>query len=166
MSRSVSRMASLAALALSAAGARAETDVAGVWQGRYDCAQGSTGLTLTIRHAGDTHLHALFHFYAIKSNRDVPEGCFEMSGSYAPANGKVDLSAGRWLLRPPGYVTVDLSGTADSDGRELRGTVDGPLCTSFELRRVARETRITDTNCRPEAVTSSLAGERPQLQSP
>lgn len=132
---------------------------AGAWQGRYVCGQGTTGLLLTVRAAGESDVEALFRFYPVKGNPGVPEGCFEMSGRYDPATREVSLSAGQWLLRPPGYITVDLSGTLSADGGTLSGTVHGPLCTRFELRRVPMVPRSTIPACQGYDVTVSYPAE-------
>ena len=102
------------------------------------------------------HLEALFRFYATKSNPGVPEGCFEMAGTYDPGTQEITLTAGRWRLHPPSYVTVDLSGAVSQDGRTISGTVTGPLCTRFELRRIPEVSRSATAACRGyEATVSS-----------
>jgi len=142
----------LAALLLLAAPAQA----ADTWEGTYDCAQGRTGLTLTIEPDGPG-VSALFHFYADPSHPEVPEGCFAMSGQVDQRGGRVDLAAGRWLLQPFFYVTVDLSGTINPDGTQLAGRVSGPGCSAFVLRRVAAPTRTVPAACalRPTVVSQA-----------
>jgi opacity protein-like surface antigen len=130
------------------AGASAADDVAGDWQGTYVCAQGATELTLQVEQAGGNQVTALFHFYAGAENPLVPEGCFEMSGVYDAATGRIDLGAGRWMLRPTGFVTVDLSGTVNRDGSEMTGAVAGPGCSTFSLRRVISVPRLPPLACR------------------
>lgn len=134
----------------------AQHTVAGIWEGRYSCGQGATGLMLTVRPTEGSNVEALFRFYAVKSNPGVPEGCFEMTGTYVPGTRQMDLSAGRWLLRPFGYVTVDLSGTVSADGSGMSGTVIGPLCTRFELHRGPMVPRSAAPACRSYDVTASL----------
>jgi hypothetical protein len=106
---------------------------AGDWVGTYNCAQGDTGLTLRLRASTDGTLDGLFHFWPLPQNPAAAEGCFEMRGTPTAATG-LGLAAGRWLLQPEGYVTVDLKGTLDLEGR-LQGIVGGPGCTVFTLRR-------------------------------
>jgi hypothetical protein len=91
--------------------------VLGEWVGTYTCAQGLTGLTLTIAEATLTSARALFHFYADPRNPRVPTGCFMMDGKYDPASGQLRLDGGDWLLRPGGYRVVSFEGEVDAEGR-------------------------------------------------
>jgi hypothetical protein len=118
-------------------GATAADPVEGYWSGHYACAQGVTGLTLSVTAGSGSRVHALFHFYADASNPTVPEGCFEMDGTFDPATHHMELRAGSWLLRPYGYVTVDLSGQLSSGDAIMGGKVIGPFCTWFQLRPAA-----------------------------
>ena len=125
------------------------------WEGSYDCAQGRTGLTLTVEEAGSPDsITALFNFYAVPENPGVPAGCYEMAGVLDQRTRLLDLRAGRWLLRPFNYVTVDMRGTFDADFTRLTGRIAGPGCTGFELRRVAAPTHLPPAACRPAALTS------------
>jgi len=133
--------------------ARAEDTLTGDWQGDYFCAQGATGLTLTILPGSRERLDAIFRFSALPSNPRVPDGCFEMSGTFK--DGAVSLTAGRWLLKPPGYVTVDLKGKA-TDGA-MGGTVAGPGCTTFSLHRVQSVGEGVPAPCRAPALVASSA---------
>lgn len=155
-------------LCTGAGSAQPRDSATGEWQGDYVCAQGSTGLTLSIAPAAPPRgakrstradaapVTALFRFYPVDANPSVPRGCFEMSGTVAPAARKVELTAGRWLLHPDGYVTVDLSGRISSDGTTFDGAVYGPDCTSFALRRLPGPRASGGVAaCHGEAVTAS-----------
>ncbi len=108
----------------------------GEWVGTYTCAQGLTGLTLTIAGATPTGARAMFHFYADSRNPQVPTGCFIMDGNYEPATGHLQLNGRDWLLRPSGYMFVSFDGMIDAEGREFQGVVIGPpRCTTFNLTR-------------------------------
>jgi len=110
--------------------------VLGEWVGTYTCAQGLTGLTLTLTEATPTSANALFHFYADPRNPRVPTGCFSMDGGYDPASGQLALKGGPWLLRPAGYSVVSFDGRVDAEGRHFEGVVRGPSgCTTFALAR-------------------------------
>ncbi|WP_149541057.1 hypothetical protein [Siccirubricoccus phaeus] len=131
-------LALAAGLAMAAGAAMAEPgEILGAWSGTYDCAQGLTGVTLTIAEAGRAHARALFHFYADPRNPRVPTGCFTMDGSYDAKTGALVLHGRDWLLRPSGYVVVDFLGRVDPAGREFSGRVQGPHCGSFRLERRA-----------------------------
>lgn len=136
----------MSALLLSGTGGAQETPgaddrtVLGTWVGTYTCAQGLTGLTLTIAEATPTRARALFHFYADPRNPRVPTGCFTMDGHYDPGSSRLRLNGQDWLLRPGGYQVVSFDGTVDAEGRRFEGTVTGkraPLagCTLFHLAR-------------------------------
>ncbi|WP_181872871.1 OmpA family protein [Billgrantia montanilacus] len=110
--------------------------VMGEWVGTYTCAQGLTGLTLTIAEATPTSARAMFHFYADPRNPQVPTGCFTMEGNYDPVSSRLQLSGHDWLLRPSGYMFVSFEGMIDAEGRNFQGLVSGPpRCTTFKLSR-------------------------------
>jgi hypothetical protein len=156
-SRCLTLFFAAALIVLIPAGASAADDVAGDWEGTYDCAQGATELTLQVEQAGGNQVTALFHFYAGAENPLVPEGCFKMSGVYDAETGRIDLGAGHWQLRPPGFVTVGLSGTVNRDGSEMIGSVAGPGCSTFSLRRLISVPRMPPRACRTGGLVASAA---------
>lgn len=109
--------------------------VLGEWVGTYVCAQGLTGITLTIAEATPTTAKALFHFYADPANPRVPTGCYTMSGAYDPETGNLSLKGEEWINRPRGYVLVHFNGQVDAEGQMFSGRVKGPSCKEFELVR-------------------------------
>lgn len=114
----------------------ASGSVLGEWVGTYTCAQGLTGLTLSIAEATPTGAQAMFHFYADPRNPNVPSGCFAMDGNYEPATGQLQLVGRDWLQRPSGYRFVSFNGNIDAEGRDFHGLVTGaPRCTTFNLTR-------------------------------
>ena len=131
-------VAVLLIMILAVAPASAQNRLAGRWQGTYYCAQGLTGVTLTIR-GTDEHAEALFHFYPVPQNPNVPIGCYSMMGYVDPATETVHLDSDDktdWILRPANYVTVNFRGRF-SDGRQrITGRVEGPACSTFTMRRV------------------------------
>jgi hypothetical protein len=129
--------------------------LAGTWLGRYTCGQGTTGLTLYVDGLPGSRVTALFHFYADASNPGVPEGCFEMNGSFNQSTRHIELRAGSWLLHPYGYVTVDLSGTMN--GGTMSGRVIGPGCATLELHPAGIRVPPDPAACRPKgSIVSSL----------
>jgi len=131
----------LAGLACVAAGGAASAEdrdgsVIGHWKGTYTCAQGLTGITLTIAEATPTSARALFHFYADARNPGVPTGCFTMSGAYRPGDGTLRLRGREWIIKPPEYQTVGFYGVVDALGSAFSGNVHGPGCTRFALTRI------------------------------
>lgn len=107
--------------------------IAGTWTGTYTCAQGLTGLRLTINNSGGGALTATFVFYAVPSNPGVPSGSFAMTGTYS-ASGLV-LNQDHWINEPSGYSMVDLVAPPPT-GNTLQGTVQAVGgCTSFSVSR-------------------------------
>ena len=131
----------------------------GVWEGTYSCAQGNTGLSLFVSGQADGRLRTVFYFYPTPDNPMVPVGCFGMSGTYDATTGEAHFTAGQWILRPPGFVTVDLAGTVDARLTRMSGDVDGPGCDTFSLRHVAAASRPAPAACRPAPdVMASIGG--------
>jgi len=146
----------IALMAMLAAPVRAqETSVAllGNWQGTYICAQGKTGLTLTIDRQDGSTFSGVFQFYPLRENITVPEGCFTVSG-HIRSGGTLDIAGSKWIKRPAGYIIVDLHGRVGQGGTNMAGTVATPgygrLCSRFELTRTTAEP-APDGACRVEA---------------
>ncbi|MBR2814475.1 MAG: hypothetical protein IKE60_07470 [Reyranella sp.] len=127
---------SVLAAPLSAQSMKEAADWSGTWSGRYVCAQGTTGLALTIQRGEANAVVAHFSFYALPENPQAASGQFTMRGRVDAADpDRLHLVAGQWLQRPAGYVTVDLDGRFNSESGEYRGRVGGPGCSGFVLRR-------------------------------
>lgn len=103
-------------------------EIAGEWVGSYTCAQGDTGLTLTVENTGRTE----FEFYSIRTNVTPESGRFEMQASVV--GDRVEFDRVRWLEQPAGYLMVDLVAT-DIEDDTMRGTVDGAGCSTFRVSR-------------------------------
>ena len=97
-----------------AAYAAKQIGLLGAWSGEYICNQGLTGMTLLITRV-EPDIRAVFAFYELAENPGVPDGCFEMAGSFDPSTGRLDFAAGRWIHRPEQYFTVDLEGRAERE---------------------------------------------------
>lgn len=108
---------------------------AGTWEGQYGCTQGLTGLTLTIEPGEGGNVTAVFEFYAVEENPDVPSGSYRMAGTYA--DGRLQLEGVEWIEQPPGYVMVGYVSNTDLgiDPNRIFGTVEGSGCNIFEMRR-------------------------------
>lgn len=159
MARSITTLA-LAFTAILAAPVRAQdtsTALTGNWQGTYTCAQGKTGLTLTIDRQDGSTFSGVFQFYPVRENITVPEGCFTVSGRLR-SGGALDIIGAKWIKRPDGYITVDLHGRVGQGGTNMSGTVETPgygkLCSRFDLIRATTKPSIDDA-CRIEAPTVS-----------
>ncbi len=119
----------------SAASARAEAgaSVDGVWAGTYVCNQGTTGVQLSISGSSGGTVMAKVNFFPVASNPGVPDGSYEMVGSYSAAQGLV-LNPDYWISQPPGYQMVGLTAAAPR-GNSMTGEVQGANCTTFAVRR-------------------------------
>jgi hypothetical protein len=113
--------------------------LAGTWRGAYTCAQGVTGLTLTLE-TGPEGVTALFDFYAVPENPQVPSGRFKMAGYYDSIARVLVLQPLEWIVQPPGYLTVGLRAHVDLEwGVMLGSMITTYSCTWVRLRR-GRET--------------------------
>ena len=126
-------------------------EAGGTWRGRYICNQGLTRLTLTVTPSEAGTVQAVFRVYPVEGNPGVADGCFAMSG--ALSGDQLHLEARSWLYRPPGYVTVDLTGTVNPADMSLTGSIIGPNCTTFSLSRVSSDP--DPEMCRPKRVPVS-----------
>jgi hypothetical protein len=114
------------------------SDPVGAWSGTYTCYQGETALDLVLYRDAKHRLHGEFHFSAVPSNPDVPEGCYTMNGAFDTTTGALTLRPAHWLLRPENYLMVGLEGTVLADGTAIEGVIAPPVpgCTRFEARSV------------------------------
>lgn len=104
--------------------------IAGVWVGSYTCAQGETGLKLTIEATGRTE----FAFYPLPAHPGAKTGSYEMRASYD--GDRVEFDQVRWIDRPKDYGMVDLTATQVKPST-MSGKVEASGCTTFrvELQR-------------------------------
>ncbi len=105
-----------------------KTPYDGVWTGTYTCAQGDTGLRLSI-----DGIDAVFAFFAVPSNPRVPDGKFAMTFDVA---AKTFTQRG-WLEQPGGFLMVDFVAGEELSARRIAGKVLGPGCTTFAVTRGA-----------------------------
>jgi hypothetical protein len=145
----------LLAVLLALSPASAQNRLAGRWQGTYYCAQGLTGVTLTIR-GTDAHAEALFHFYPVPQNPRVPIGCYTMRG-HVDSSEMVHLDSDEsdWILKPAGYVTVNFRGRFSEGRQRITGRVEGPACSTFTMNR-AEEAPPAPRECFLELPSVSL----------
>jgi hypothetical protein len=115
-----------------AAGSPAASTAAGTWTGTYTCAQGLTGLQLTIKAAAGDALRATFAFSPVPSNPSVPSGSYSMTGFIDPAG--IFLDASQWIKQPPGYDMVNIVGDLPAGhNTRLAGSIPG--CSDITLKR-------------------------------
>lgn len=157
----------LAMLGQSAAQAEGSApSLTGAWSGTYVCAQGRTGLTLTIDRQSGATFSGYFHFYPPRDNPAAREGCFSVNGD-VDVSGNVSVKAGRWITQPDGYVTVDLGGTLQGDGMSGNVTIEPPYgeapwfatCRTFRLVRESERASISEV-CRRNDLQARVMGAR------
>ncbi|MFL6145847.1 MAG: hypothetical protein ACJ72N_28770 [Labedaea sp.] len=110
--------------------------LAGTWEGEYTCAQGNTGLTLTIKAPQNAVLPTVFAFFPLPGNATAKKGSYSMVGSLSPS-GQLRFTQERWIEQPTGYVMVDLTVTSPVEAgvSQLSGDVLDPACKGFSVRR-------------------------------
>jgi hypothetical protein len=111
--------------------------ISGDWEGTYGCSQGVTGLDLRVEVSASGKLTVFADFYPVLSNPSVPSGSILATGSY---NAKgVTITPVKWLVEPPGYEMVGLSGaTPGAKGvNTFRGSISNSACGTFLLHRPA-----------------------------
>lgn len=112
--------------------------LAGLWSGTYVCNQGNTELDLILTDLSKGLVWGIFSFHAPPENPTVPSGQFFMAGRYDPHSGEIELVPGEWIVQPPGYSTVGLTGQvtvpAGPEATEISGAVIFDGCTAFEVR--------------------------------
>jgi hypothetical protein len=112
------------------------------WAGRYTCAQGVTGLRLTLEgncNGVSCSFSALFEFAPLPENPNVAHGSYHMTGEgHANAQGELELSLTptQWVDQPANYMMVGLSVTADAQQQQMRGRMNNPSCSDISLSRV------------------------------
>ena len=111
--------------------------IAGTWDGTYKCAQGSTGLHLTVDAiSASGAVTAVFGFFSLPPGSNVFSGSFTMQGTFDPTSGRAVFQPSGWLSQPDGFVSVGLDGTLECANMRFRGSVTGGfLCSSFDLYR-------------------------------
>ena len=102
-----------------------------VWKGSYICSQGPTDLTLRIQSADDSRVDVVFDF---SHGPTGAYGAYRMSGTYDPSTRGLRLTAGSWIRQPPGYMSVDMSGTVDEKRTVFTGKILNSSCSDFEVR--------------------------------
>jgi hypothetical protein len=107
--------------------------VSGTWLGSYSCAQGQTGLRLTIQNPQGNLLTATFAFFPLARNAATASGSFAMTGNYE--GNRVILEQAHWINQPLGYVMVSLEGQVS--GADFSGSIFGPGCSAFMVSRAS-----------------------------
>ncbi len=104
----------------------------GVFNGTYNCGQGSTDLKLSLVVTG-TQISALFTFY-LPAGTGKQGYTYSLHGQFVPQTEKFSLVPVRWETEhPANFSMVGLDGVFDSN--TLTGTVLGSGCSTFRVER-------------------------------
>jgi tRNA A-37 threonylcarbamoyl transferase component Bud32 len=110
-------------------------EVAGRWQGRYQCQREEIGFLLNITSRDGARIAAVFEFFPLPGTLSFPRGSFNMSGEYDPRDGSIRLHSAGWIERPLGFQSHDIEGRLDSNGHTISGRVLTTGCAHFVLAR-------------------------------
>ena len=128
--------ATLSWLLLTAASAAETADLLlGEWVGTYTCAQGHTGVSLSVESASGLIYTGKVNFFALPENPGVPNGSYKVEGMFDPRSRDFVMKGVEWILRPSGYQMVDASGALSSDGTRIAGRIEFIGCTDFTMTR-------------------------------
>lgn len=111
----------------------------GLWQGRYICVQGETGLDLTITDidegylSGDLEIKATFTFYNLPGRNNSKEGSFSMLGHLNPHSFNLKLEPNSWIERPSGYKMVSIDALVNIHEEEIRGSIESGGCSAMRV---------------------------------
>ncbi len=114
------------------------------WRGSYVCDGIRTPLELTIeyvnRGVSPTRSGPALGVrarFAFGDPRDVQHsGKYIVEGAYFIAARDMQLEPVRWIVRPPGYLMVGLSGHLTDAPRAYAGRIDAGNCAGFSLHAV------------------------------
>jgi hypothetical protein len=111
-----------------------------VWEGKYICAQGVTGLHLELDTASNGVTTGIFEFYGVPENpNSVPRGSYRMRGKLTMVEAgsfALALEPDEWIVQPPGYVMVGLKAASDRERRSMTGRITNPSCGGMKVARV------------------------------
>jgi len=104
---------------------------ASIYEGRYLCAQGDTGMTLRIQEVKGRSVYGVFEFFHEPTGA---RGSFSVEGELSQS-GEITFEPLEWIVRPPRYVAVPFRVTVSDDGATLRGGVLHASCGAMEATR-------------------------------
>lgn len=155
-------VACFAALSFMPGKGHAQEALEGVWQGSYECRDGSTRATLTITPRDGTAFDGRLAFsnaaargeiaYLITSNR-----------------GRITMRAQAWIRQPPGYRMADISARLDPATGIIEGRVNAAGCRRITLHRgeasgQQQAQAQPRTSPEPQARTAQRRPSRPGAQ--
>jgi hypothetical protein len=110
-------------------------EIAGRWQGRYQCQSEEIGFALNITSRDAGRIAAVFEFFPLPGTLSFPRGSFNMSGEYDARDGSIRLHSAGWIDRPLGFQSHDIEGRVEPNGQAISGRVLTTGCAQFVLAR-------------------------------
>lgn len=118
--------------------AQAPSLVTGVYEGSYQCSNGSVKLKLAIVASGDGSARGRLTF-AQPDNMGGASGSFNLKGNYDAATGKFKLQPLNWNPPvPPGVEMLGVDGSFDARNKRVSGNMTGG-CSTFLATRNEEE---------------------------
>ena len=109
--------------------------IAGRWEGRYQCQGEEIGFSLHITNEDGNHVAAIFEFFPLPERVSFPRGSFRMVGDYNRKDGNLRLQSAAWIQRPLGFQSHNLEGQIEANGTTISGRVLTAGCAHFMLTR-------------------------------
>jgi hypothetical protein len=109
--------------------------IAGRWEGRYQCQGEEIGFSLHITDEDGNHVAAIFEFFPLPETVSFPRGSFRMVGDYNRNDGNLRLQSAAWIQRPLGFQSHNLEGQIEANGTTISGRVLTAGCAHFMLTR-------------------------------
>jgi Caspase domain len=110
-------------------------DIAGRWEGRYQCQREEIGFSLDISSGEGNRISAIFEFFPLPGMLSIPRGSFRMLGDYNGADGSLRLQGTAWIKRPLGFQSHDIEGQLAAQGMTINGRILTTGCAHFILSR-------------------------------
>src|SRR5262245_24696880 len=114
---------------------RTRGQIAGRWEGRYQCQGDEIGFSLDITNEDGNHVAAIFEFFPLPETVSFPRGSFRMVGDYNRNDGNLRLQSTAWIQRPLGFQSHNLEGQIEASGTTISGRVLTAGCAHFMLTR-------------------------------
>lgn len=120
------------------ASAQAPSAVTGVYEGSYQCSNGSVKLKLAMIASDDGSARGRLTF-AQPDSMGGASGSFNLKGDYDPSTGKFKLQPQNWNPPvPPGVGMLGVEGSFDPRTKQISGNMTGG-CSTFSAKRNEEE---------------------------
>ncbi|MGF1977117.1 MAG: hypothetical protein RMY30_016280 [Nostoc sp. CmiSLP01] len=112
-----------------------EPTISGVWEGRYTCSLGITGVTVAIAQTGNKVI-ADFSPYPVPENPNIPRGVAKYEGDFNSTSRSIYFPRGTWIHQPaPFWTAFGFQGQFDENLEKFSGNMDHHSCKTINLSR-------------------------------